>query len=121
MINGVFIAESLRVGVCLDDLPLTIRRIQRCRPDGTTAEQPDLWTLLDFTADEGETDRIASLFAGVLDPFGWYADFRTDDETVVVFPGKVFRYPRGDADGRAAAVAYGRTLRIPDGQLDWPV
>lgn len=121
MIAGVFIIESLRVGIELAGLPLTVTGIRRIRPEGTTPEQPEVWTLVDFTADDDETDRIASLFADSLDEPGWYADFRTDAETVVAFPGRVFRYPRGDAGGRAAAVAHGRALRIPEPQLDWPV
>lgn len=121
MINGVLIAESLRVGAVLDDLRLTVTAMRRVRPDGMTADQPAVWTLIDFAADDGETDRLASAFADALDERGWYADFRTDAETVVVYPGRIFRYPRGDAAGRAAAQRYGRTLGIPEPQLDWPV
>ena len=25
---------------------------------------------------------------------GWYANWNSDTETIVVFPGKIFRYPR---------------------------
>jgi len=38
-----------------------------------------------------------------------------------LFPGRIFRYPRGDEPGRAEAQAYGRQLAIPDPQLDWTV
>jgi hypothetical protein len=41
-------------------------------------------------------------------------------ETFVVFPGRVFRYPRRNQAGRAAAEAHGRLLSIPEQQLDWP-
>jgi hypothetical protein len=37
----------------------------------------------------------------------------------VVFPGRIFCYPRGDKAGRADAQAYGRQLAIPEPQLDW--
>jgi hypothetical protein len=36
-----------------------------------------------------------------------------------VFPGRVFRYPRGDAAAREEAKAFGRELGIPEPQLDW--
>jgi len=39
----------------------------------------------------------------------------------VVFAGQVFRYPRGDAAGRASAQAYGRQAGVPEAQLDWTV
>jgi hypothetical protein len=38
-----------------------------------------------------------------------------------IFPGKIFRYPRGDAAAPAAAQAHGRQLAIPEHQLDWTV
>jgi hypothetical protein len=34
---------------------------------------------------------------------------------------EVFRYPRGDAAGRARAQAYGRQAGVPEAQLDWTV
>jgi len=57
----------------------------------------------------------------VLDQPGWYADFRSDTETFVVFPGRVFRYHRGDAAARAATQTYGSQLGIPQPQLDWTI
>jgi hypothetical protein len=37
------------------------------------------------------------------------------------FRDKVFRYPRGDPAGRAAAQAHGRAVGVPEPQLDWTV
>ena len=51
---------------------------------------------------------------------GWYCDFRSEDETFVVFGGKVFRYPRGDPMGRAEAEDHARSIGVPEAQLDWP-
>lgn len=123
MIEGTLIAESLRVGTNLENLKLTVRKINRLRPGDTTPEEPEIWTLLDFEADEAGAENLAQTFAGVLDdqPMAWYADFRSPAETFVVFPGRIFRYPRGDHAGRAEAQAHGRQLGIPESQLDWPV
>ena len=123
MIEGTLIAESLRVGTNLDNLKLTVRKISRLRPEDTTPEEPEIWTLLEFEADEAEAGNLAQTFAGALDdqPMTWYADFRSPAETFVVFPGRIFRYPRGDRAGRAEAEAHGRQLAIPESQLDWPV
>ena len=41
-------------------------------------------------------------------------------EVFVVFAERVFRYPHGDAAGRARAVEHGRALGVPEAQLDWP-
>ena len=50
----------------------------------------------------------------------WYCDFRSDTETFVVFADRVFRYPRGGAEGRAQAAGYARTIGVPEAQIDWP-
>jgi hypothetical protein len=46
---------------------------------------------------------------------------RTPEETFVVYSGRILRYPRRDSSGRAEAAAYGRSLGVPENQLDWPV
>jgi len=121
MIEGTLIAESLRVGTNLENLTLTVRKISRYRVQGTTTDQPDIWTVLDFEADEAGDRELAEAFAGALDQPGWYVDFHSPTDSFVVFPGRIFRYPRGDEAGRADAQAYGRQLAIPEPQLDWPV
>jgi hypothetical protein len=121
MFEGVLIAESIRPGATLGGLRLEVRKITRHSPADTTAEQPATWTNIDFQADEAQGEVLAAALAEVLDERGWYADFRSDAETFVVFPGKIFRYPRGDAAERDKAQAYGRMLGVPEGQLDWPV
>lgn len=121
MIEGTLIAESLRVGTSLEGLALTVRKISRYRAQGTTADQPGIWTVLEFEADEGGAGELAEALAGELDQPGWYVDFRSPAESFVVFPGRIFRYPRGEEAGRAEAQAYGRQLAIPEEQLDWTV
>jgi hypothetical protein len=121
MIQGTLIAESLRVGADLANLELTVRKISRYRASGTTPDQADIWTVIDFEADEAGAAGLADEFAAVLDEPGWYVNFESTAESFVIFPDKVFRYPRGDEAGRMAAQAYGRRLAIPERQLDWPV
>jgi hypothetical protein len=121
MIQGTLIAESLRVGTDLPDLELTVRKISRYRASGTTPDQPDIWTVIDFEADQARAESLADGFAAVLDEPGWYVNFESPAESFVIFPGRVFRYPRGDEAGRTRAQAYGRRLAIPEQQLDWPV
>lgn len=121
MLEGTLIAESLRTGTTLADLNLIVRKISRYRAGGTTPDQPGIWTTLDFEADDSDARELAEVLAEVLDQPGWYVNFQSPAESFVVFPGKIFRYPRGDAAGRAAAQAHGRQLAIPERQLDWTV
>ncbi|MFF0264679.1 hypothetical protein [Kribbella sp. NPDC004536] len=117
MYDGVLILESLKVGVVVADLSLVVTKVSRVEVGGTSAEQPGVWSLLEFSVEDGE--RLAGVLAGVLDAPGWYADFRDERETFVVFPGRVFRYAKGDQAAREAAKEFGRGLRIPEAQLDW--
>jgi hypothetical protein len=63
--------------------------------------QPGIWTSIDFEVADG--------------------DVQSAEVAFVVFRGRVFRYPRGDAAGRASAQAHGRALDVPEPQLDWTV
>src|SRR5579859_7492280 len=72
MIEGTLITESLRVGTVLADLRLAVRRISRYRAGGTTPDQPEIWTTLDFEADEARAEELAQIFADALDKPGWY-------------------------------------------------
>jgi hypothetical protein len=122
VIEGTLIAESIRVGEELDGMRFVIRKIRRAAAGDVTARQPEFWTLIEFEADERDAEALAEALAKVLDrQHGWYTDFRTPDETFVVFAGRVFRYPRGDSLGRDEAAAYGGAVGVPESQLDWPV
>jgi hypothetical protein len=122
MIEGTLIAESMRVGAELSGVRLVTRKIQRTAAGDVSVGQPELWTLIEFEADEQDAEVLAGALAKVLDrQHGWYADFRTPDETYVVFSGRVFRYPRGDGQGRDEAADYARSVGVPEPQLDWPV
>ncbi len=121
-IVGTLVAESLRVGGALDDVVLTTTKISRTDLGDVDAGQPQTWTLIEFEVRDEDADRLAGTLERVLrEAGGWYCDFRSDDETFVVFAGRTFRYARGDQLGRAAAVDYGKSVGVPDAQLDWPV
>jgi hypothetical protein len=122
VIRGTLIAESLRLNVALERVPLTVAKVVRVGPlEGLSPDQPTVWTFVEFTADEAEADDLAGSLARAIDPaLGWYCDFRTTDETFVVFAERIFRYGRGDPAGRAEAAAHARHVGLPDTQIDWP-
>jgi len=122
VIEGTLIPKSIRVGEELGGVRIVTRKIRRAAAGDVTARQPEFGTLIEFEADERDAEALAEALAKVLDrQHGWYADFRTPDETFVVFAGRVFRYRRGDSLGRGEAAAYGRAVGVPESQLDWPV
>jgi hypothetical protein len=121
VISGYVIGESLRPGAAFEPQGLRLRKVSRFDVSASaTAAQPERWTFVEWEADTDDVGGIADALADALEPEnGWYCDFTAGDERVVVFAGKVFRYRRGDATGRAEAVAYGRSVGTPEHQLDW--
>jgi hypothetical protein len=119
MIKGMLIGESIRVGAELQGVSLVVRKVRRIL--NGAPEQPPEWTLIEFEVDEEDTEALTSALAAVLDDrVPWYCDFHTPRESFVVFPGRVFRYQRGNRSGRAEAESYARSLGVPDSRLDWP-
>ena len=122
VVCGTLIGESLRVGSAIDGIAITMTKIARARLGDAEAEQPDVWTFIEFEAADEDVERLVVTLEGSLERVGgWYCDFRSDTETVVVFSGRTFRYRRGDSSGRAAAADCGRAVGVPEEQLDWPV
>lgn len=121
MISGTIIGDSLRVGSELRPEGWRVSRIYRLDVSGDPSEALEAWTVMEFEADEdGEADALSQTLASNLEAAGgWYADFRVGDDHVVIFAEKVFRYGRGDRAGRAEAQAYGRSVGVPEHQLDW--
>jgi hypothetical protein len=120
-IVGGLIAESLRIGAVLDEVPLIVTKVSRSDVGDTDAGQPRTWTFLEFETRDEDAARLAGALESALAAHGgWYCDFHSDTETFVVFAGRTFRYPRGDEQGRSNAAAYARSVGVPEAQLDWP-
>ena len=120
MALGYLLVESMRPGTQLEGLPLTLRKIQRYRVRSATPDQPSVWTTVEFDFPEEEAGRLAEALAAVLDERGgWYSHFNAKGETFVIYAGRVFRYTSGDKAARADAEEYGRSVGVPEPQLDW--
>jgi hypothetical protein len=120
MLEGTLIAESLRVGTTVADLNLIVRNISRYRAGGTTPDQPDIWTTLDFEADDSHARELAEVFAEVLDQPGWNVNFQSPAESFCRLPRQDLPLPAGRR-GRAGRSASPRAAtRHPGtpGRLD---
>ncbi len=116
---GYTIAESIRPGSQLEGKSFTLSRIERYTVDNATDDQPAAWTMIHFEFPEDQVEAVANALAEVLDQPGWYTNFVTEEDEIVIFPRRVFQYSRGDLAARAEAEAYARALGIPGPQLDW--
>ena len=119
--SGALLGESLRPDAVLDGIPLTVTKIYRAALGLAEAGQPKPWTIIEFELPADHAAALADTLSRLLRrEGGWYCDFRSADEVFVVFSGKIFRYPRGDRAGRAAAEEYARSAGVPEAQIDWP-
>jgi hypothetical protein len=119
VIQGALLAESLRPGTVLDGHGMRVVRISRYEVSDTVPWQPPLWTLIEFETPEASAAALADDLAACLLEPGWYANWNSDTEATVVFPGKVFRYRHGDLAARLRAQEHGRRCGVPESQLDW--
>lgn len=120
MVSGYILVEGMRPDACLEGLPLTLTKIERYPVVNPGPDQPAVWTTVEFAFPEDASDRVASALAEVIEEKGgWYSHFNAAGETYVVYGRRTFRYPSGDPDGRAEAEAYGRSVGVPEAQLDW--
>ena len=119
--SGALLAESLRPDAVLGGIPLTVTKIYRAALGDAGAGQPLLWTVIEFEIPADRAHELAEALSRLLlADGGWYCDFRSAQEVFVVFSGRIFRYSRGDRSGRARAEEYGRSVGMPEAQLDWP-
>jgi hypothetical protein len=114
VIRGAILAESLKPGTGFDGRDMRIIRCARNEVTGAADYQPPIWTLIEFEAPASSSDALARELAGSLLSPGWYANWNSGTEATVVFPGKTFRYPRGDQAGRAEAQVHGRSVGVPE-------
>src|SRR6266567_6157974 len=117
IICGGILAESLKPGTGFDGHGMRIIRCARFEVTGATDYQPPVWTLIEFEAPASSSDVLASELADSLLSPGWYANWNSGTEATIVFPGKIFRYKRGDQAARQAAQEHGRACGVPDPQL----
>jgi hypothetical protein len=120
MASGNLIAESIRVGGSVEGVSLSVEKVYRIDAGDEAAGQPRIWTFIPFEVPDDDAASLADALSNALDPVGgWYCDFRTAEETFVVFAGRTFRYRRGDSDSRAEAEQHARSVGVPEAQIDW--
>jgi hypothetical protein len=115
--KGLILKESLEDTRVLDLLHIT--RTETWQVSNAAQHQPAAWTALSFEANESQADSLARHMSRSLKAEGWYVNASTATHVYVIFPGKVFKYRKGDTAQRETAKRYGRSLSIPESQLDW--
>jgi hypothetical protein len=119
VIRGTILAESIKPGSSFQGHGMRIINWARYDVSGTAECQPPIWTAIEFEAPADSSDALATDLSDVLLLPSWYANWSSNAEATVVFPGRIFRYLRGDEVGRDEAKEFGRQCGVPEHQLDW--
>jgi hypothetical protein len=121
MYSGCLLAESLANDATIDGVSLTVTRIFRAAVGDPAVGQPRDWTFIEFAVPISSVNEFADVLVRALrKDGGWYCDFHSDKEVVVVFHDRVFRYSKGDQARRAEVEDYARSVGVPEAQIDWP-
>ena len=119
MYTGLILKESLgNTDVLLDDR-ISITKEERWNVSQNAAHwQPNVWTALYVEgADEYIEDIAIIISATILDK--WYANLSDSITEYVIFHNKIFSYAKGDNDTKQKARNYGKSIGVPEHQLDW--
>jgi len=115
--KGLLLKESLNNTDVLESLNIT--KEERWDVGNATDDQPNQWTALYFEGDVRDAKRVADELAASLKEGKWYTNFDAEGQEYIIFPGKVFQYEKGNTKGVERAKEYGRSIGIPEDQLDW--
>ena len=106
---GTIVEESLKDNRYINQLNVVGVRI-------SSAEIPaDRWHLYKVEIDEADVDDLSSQ----LKQEKWYMHFWNGDQVIAVFPGKVYKFQHSNKSTWKDAVEYGKSIGIPEEQLDF--
>lgn len=117
MYKGLLIKESFQDRGVLDRL--TIVKEDKWDVDNAVKDQSSVWNVAWFEIVDEEIDEMVDVLSSALEKGKWFLEISSEDIMIVVFPGKVFKYQKGDLEAREQAKEYGRSIGIPEDQLDW--
>lgn len=109
--TGTIVEESLKDNRLINELNILGVRV-------SLAEKPEnRWHLYKVSIDETQIGSLAQ----ELKPEKWYMHFWHNDHVIAVFPNKTFRFLYSDQSTWSEAIEYGKTLGIPEEQLDFVI
>jgi hypothetical protein len=121
MYTGVIIEESLEDKTLLQEVRILQTKVEEVTAKHATAWLSQ-WTLHTVTIPDEKAVYIAERLSKSLNREhggSWYADFKNDTTHYIIFRNKVFSIDRSKPQQYEMAAAYGKSLGIPEHQLDW--
>ena len=119
MYKGLILKESLDNATILEDSRITVAKEKIWNVGKRAVDwQPDTWTAVYVEGADTDVTEIAELISNsILDK--WYANLSDSIWEYVIFHKKVFSYKKGDKNIKQQAQKYGKSIGVPEHQLDW--
>ena len=119
MFTGLIVKESLKNFRILEDKDIKISRIEKWEVGERAANfQPNRWTAIFIEGTEKNIEQVAKKISLVI-LTGWYANLSDEMTEFVIFHHKIFKHKKGDKEDAKEAIEYGKSIDIPEHQLDW--
>ena len=119
MYMGLILKESLENTDILTDGRMTITKKEIWKVGSRAVDwQPKVWTAIYVEGADEDIEDIAVIISNsILDK--WYANLSISTTEYVIFHKKIFSYAKGDGDKKQEARKYGKSIGVPEHQLDW--
>ena len=119
MYTELILKESLENTNVLKDDRITITKEEKWNVDKSAVNwQPKVWTAIYVESADEDIENVAIIVsASILDK--WYANLSDSTTEYVIFHKKIFSYVKGDSDTKQEARNYGKSIGVPERQLDW--
>lgn len=108
--KGIIVEESLEDNRIINELD--VKRIEISKSE----DLADRWHMYTVIVSKEDIDRLAKNIKP-----GWYMHFWKDRQVVAVFRDKQIEFNFDDKSTWKPALDYGRSLGIPEEQLDFPI
>lgn len=105
LFNGMIVEESLLDPSIMNEIPI----------DRVQITSPGRWHIYSVVFSEHQIEHCQRWIKD--DP--WYIHFWRDDEIIVIFKDKIFRFSQSDKATWKPALTHGQALGIPEAQLDF--
>lgn len=114
--KGTIILESLKTDDVIKHLTITSKEVWNV--DNNNIYQPNIWTAISFENSDEKIEIVLETIKSNLKTF-WYVDISDESKKYIIYPGKIISYYLNDKNGMQEAIDYGKSIGIPDSQLDW--
>lgn len=119
MYSGLIIKESMKNSDIFKDNDLKISKTESWKLRERAADfQPKTWTAIFIEGNEEKIDTIAKKISNSILP-RWYANVSNNTTEYVIFNEKIFKHKKGNKEEAKEAISYGKSVGIPEHQLDW--